>query len=88
MSDQFTQDSPQPEQPQGDGHVVAQVSGTPANEPATGAPDVTGLTLQAHRDEDAGFYYFGVTLSNAFVPLMAVKLGLVDDKVRQANEQG
>lgn len=66
------------EQPQEEPHVVAQTSGTPAEEPASGAPDVSGLTLQAHRLEEHGYWSFGVTLNGRYVELAACKLGLAD----------
>ena len=59
-------------------HVTAQTAGVPAEEPASGAPDVSGLTLQAHRLEDHGYWSFGVTLNGRYVELAACKLGLAD----------
>lgn len=67
-----------------------------ADEAAQNADDATGaapgepdedLQVSSRRREDQGVVEIGVTLDGAFLPLMALKSGYVDDRVQVAREQ-
>lgn len=64
---------------------------TPPTPPPTPAGPVTvyeGLTLEAHRNGEAGRWEFGVRMGGAFIKLVERKAGGVDDDLREAAEPG
>jgi hypothetical protein len=45
------------------------------------------VPVRVERDDAQGMYKFGVVLDNAFVTLVAIKTGTVDELVERAREQ-